>query len=82
MLGPGAAPAAMEYIICADGDGRYRWWLRAQNGRLLATCVKPLKTKAGCLIDIGHVKRSQYAPTIPADRPPVSVRETPEQAAD
>jgi uncharacterized protein YegP (UPF0339 family) len=82
----GAAPAADKekpkakatFEVYQDKAGGYRWRLRAQNTKVLATSSESYKEKRSCLAGIDSVKRD--APEAPVVDEPAKSEEPAEPA--
>lgn len=58
----------MEYVIykvrSGNFKGQFRWYLRAANGRKIATGGESFHNQADCLSAIGLIKASGPAPVV------------------
>ena len=49
---------AAKYEITKDAEGRFRFWLKAGNGAIIATSGEDYESKAGVMIAVGSGRKN------------------------
>ena len=49
---------AAKYEITKDAEGRFRFWLKASNGAIIATSGEDYESKAGVMNAVASVRKN------------------------
>lgn len=61
---PPLQKSGLKFEVFVDGNGEFRWRLKAANGRPIASSGEGYKAKAGCRNAIDVIKRGASTATV------------------